>query len=274
MNSKLKTSIKLSAMVVVLGLTGGVAFAAANASDTAANYVGTWSTTPANLGIGFGAWNNQALNNTSPPYSGTYLDQTSFNNSDGVLAAGYAWGTYANGAPGNGQFILSRPFTIGAGGTANLFNQTFSIGLGSKSLTSGSIALNIGTAFSLGYTGGGPDNFTLSVDGGAGSVVPVTAAQLNAGLLVSLSVSGPLNSASEGYTLVIGPFAGGSPLYTTTGTFDSSAYNTSGFSFSDLNTSGDQFVNNPTVIPEPSSLALLGIGAFGALAIYRRSCKE
>jgi len=276
-NSKLNTSINLSAIVIVmvLGLTGGVAYAAANASDTAANYVGTWGTTAPNLGTGFGPWANQALNNNSPPYSGTYLDQTSYNNSDGVLSADYAWGTYANGSPGNGQFILSRPFTA-AGGTANLLNQTFSVGLGSKSLTSGTIALNIGTAFSLSYAGGGPDNFMLSVDGGAGTVVPITAAQLTAGILVSLSVTGPLNAVNEGYRLAISPFAGGSPLYTTSGTFDSSAYNTSSFSFSDLNTSGDQFVNNPTIIaiPEPCTLALLGMGAFGALAMYRRGTRE
>jgi len=271
MNSKLRTSINLSAIVIVLGLTGGAAYAAANASDTAANYVSSWGTTAPNLGTGFGPWNNQAVNNNSPPYSGTYLDQTSYNNSDGVLSGGYAWGTYANGGSGNGAFILSRPFTI-AGGTASLLNQTFSIGLGSKNLTSGTITLNIGSAFSLSYVGGGSDNFTLSVDGGAGSVVPITAAQLNLGILVSLSVSGPLNAVNEGYQLAISAFAGGSPLFTQGGTFNSSAYDTASFTFTDTNTSGDQFVNNPTIvaIPEPCSLALLGMGAFGALAMYRR----
>ena len=253
----------LLAILASTALLTNAAFAAANASDTAANYVGPgWSTTPQNLGTGFGAWNNQALNNNSPPYAGTYMDQTSYNNSDGVLSAGYAWGAYANGAPGNGEFLLSRPFTA-AGGTANLLNQTFSIGLGSKGLTSGSMALSIGTAFNLGYVGGGTDNFTLSVDGGATSVVPVNFAQLNAGILVALTVTGALNSPSEGYALTISPFAGGAALYSTSGTFNSAAYSTSSFSLDILNTSSDQFANNPTIttIPEPASLALFGLAA-------------
>jgi MYXO-CTERM domain-containing protein len=264
-------AIKLSAIVVVLGLARETAFAAAAASDTAANYVGTWSTTPANLGSGFGAWANQALNNNSPPYVGTYLDQTSYGNSGSVLSAGYSWGTYANGSPGNGEFILSRPFTVGTDGTANLNNQSFSIGIGSGGIggAGSSLTLNIGSAFSLGYVGGGSDNMTLSVDGAAGSVVPVTFANLNAGLLVNLAVSGALNSTSEGYMLTITPFFGGAALYTASGTFDSSAYNTSSFSVADLNTSANAYVNNPTVTPEPSSL-FLGLSGLLTLLVVRR----
>src|SRR5882724_9803333 len=91
---------KLSAIVIVLGLTGGVAFASANASDTSANYTGGWSTsTSPNLGSGFGAWS--FLSNDgggSPPYAGTYLDLASYSNPDTVLTSGSSWGVYANGA--------------------------------------------------------------------------------------------------------------------------------------------------------------------------------
>ena len=133
--------------------------------------------------------------------------------------------------------------------------------------------LNVGTAFSLGYNGAGPDNFTLSVDGAASSVVPVTFAQLNAGLLVSLTVTGPANSSTEAYALRISPFAGGAPYYATTGTFDASAFNTSNFSFTDTNTASDEFFNNPsiTAVPEPSIAALFGLSVLATLfAVQRR----
>ncbi len=160
-------SIKTLAIALAMGLTASGAFAAATASDTAANYTATWGTSPPNSGSGFGAWANQALNNSGPPYVGTYMDQTSYGNPDGVLSSGYAWGTYANGGSGNGQFILARGFLPGLSGSSSLFNHTFSIWLGSGGIggVGSSIGVNIGSAFSLSYLGGGPDNFTLSVDG-------------------------------------------------------------------------------------------------------------
>jgi hypothetical protein len=266
-------TLKTSAIVIAMGISAYGAFAAATASDTAANYVGTWSTSAANLGSGFGAWTITAVNNNSPPYSGTYLDQTSYGNPDGVLSSGYAWGTYANGGSGNGALDMVRAFNTG-GGSASLVNQTFSVGLGSGGIggSGQSISLGVGTAFSLGYAGGGADNFTLSVDGGAATVVPVSFAQLAGGITVALAVTGPLNSTAEGYSLAISPFAGGPALYTATGTFDSSTYNTSSFSFADNNTSNDQFVNNLsiTAVPEPVSASLLGLGLASLFVLRRR----
>jgi hypothetical protein len=89
-----------------------------------------------------------------------------------------------------------------------------------------------------------------------------------------LAVSGPVNSTTEGYTLTLSPFAGGPAFDVETGTFDSSAFNTSSFTLVDANTSNNGFVNNlsispETVVPEPASLALVA-GSLAALAGIRR----
>jgi len=274
MNSTFKTL----AIALAMGLSACGAYAAATATDTAANYSSSgWSAGgAANLGSGFGAWNLQAINNNNPPYSGTYLDLTSYGNSDGVLSSGYAWGTYANGGSPAPQFIMTRPFLAGPSGSTSLYNQTFSIGIGSSGVggTGSSITLSIGTAFGLSYIGGSSDNFWLSVDGGAASAIPVTYANLNSGLLVSLAVSGPINSPAEGYTLTLSPFAGGPAIYATSGTYDSSVFDTSNFSFSDLNTSANAYVNNPNitaeVVPEPATLALCALSGLATLLVVRR----
>lgn len=270
MNSNLKTL----AIALAMGLSTSGAFAAATASDTAANYVGPgWSTTPLNLGSGFGAWNITAINNNNPPYSGTYLDQTSYGNSGSVLSAGYSWGTYANGGDGSGALSMIRPFTPG-GGSSSLVNQIFSFGLGSGGVggTGSSISANVGTAFSLSYVGGGADNLLLSVDGGAAAPLPVNFANLGAGLQIALSVTGPLNSVVEGYSLTISPFFGGPTIYTQSGTFDSSSYNTSFFGFLDANTSANGYVNDLNIapVPEPSSIALCALSGLAMLMVARK----
>ena len=268
-------ALKTLAIAVAMGLSTSGAFAAATASDTAANYSASWGTSAPNLGSGFGAWGFTLNNANNPPYVGTYLDQTSYGNPDAVLSAGYAWGTYANGGSGDGEFIMTRPFTSGGSGSSSLYNQTFSVNIGSGGIggVGSSIGLSIGTAFSLSYLGGGADNFLWSVDGGAAAPIPVTFANLGSGLQISLSVSGALNSASEGYTLTLSPVAGGPAIYSVSGTFDSLTYNTASFSFSDLNTSNDQFVNNLSItaeVPEPSSVLLLGFSSLATLLAIRR----
>lgn len=270
-------TIKTLAIALAMGSAACGAFAAATATDTAANYTTSWSATSTpNLGSGFGAWNVQAINNNNPPYSGTYQDLASYLNTDGVLSSGAAWGTYANGGAGNGELNMNRPFLAGPSGSTSLFNQTFSIGIASAGIggTGSSVTLSVGNAFALSYAGGGADNMWLSVDGGAQSSVAVNFAQLESGLLVALTVTGPLNSTTEGYALAISPFAGGPALYTTSGTFDSSAFNTSSFTFDDLNTSANAYVNNPNIspeaVPEPASMVMLGFAGLASLLAIRR----
>jgi hypothetical protein len=266
---------KCSVIIVALGLSGGVAFAAATASDTASNYATPgWSSTPSNLGTGFGAWSITINNNDGPPYAGTYLDT-----SDSVLdGGGHAWATYANNATSllTPSVSIVRPFTTG-GGTASLYNQTFSFDLSSAGVGPGQglLEVQVGNAFTFEYNGtASGDNMYFSDPTSGLITTPVDFSELGSGLLVSVSVSGALNSPSEGYTFTVSPYAGGSPLYTTSSTFDSSVYNTSSFTYLDSNTTGNGYFNGlnitPVTVPEPTTLALVGLSGLMTLLSIRR----
>jgi len=268
----MNSTIKTLAIALAMGLSASGAFAASNAYDTSANYTGGWSTsTSPNLGSGFDVWSFADNDGGgSPPYAGTYLDLASYSNPDTVLTGGSSWGVYANGDPS--AFInITRGFTTG-GGSASLVNQTFSVAFNSSGIGNAgqSVGLNVGTAFSLSYAGGGPDNMTLSVDGSAANPVSVNYAQMAAGINVALTVTGPAGSSSEGYSLVISPFAGGPALYSTSGTFDSSVYNTASFTLATLNTANNQYFNNLSIVPEPASMAMLGFAGLTSLLAIRR----
>ena len=264
------------AIMAALGLSGSTVFAAATASDTASNYGGgAWGTSPPNDGTGFGAWNFTVNNNNSPPYVGTFLDTGS-----PVVSGGNAWATYANGGGNNGSISILRAFTPGGlSGSSSLYNQTFSVDLSSGGVGNGTggppnsdLSIGLGNAFSFSYLGTGSDNFLFSVDGATPTTTSVNFSQLNAGLAVSLSVSGDLNSPSENYSLSVSALSGGSPLYTQNGSFDSSVYNTSDFSYLDSNTTGNGFFNNlniTTEVPEPSTM-VLGAAGLATLLLLRR----
>lgn len=254
-------------MTAAFGLSGTAAFAAATASDTAANYSGGgWGTTPPNNGSGFGSWGVTLNNANNPPYVGTYLDTSS-----AVATNGNSWGTYANGGDGSGSISIARPFTPGVSGSSSLFNQTFSFDLTSAGVgpSQGELSAQIGNAFLFQYLGSGADYFTLN-----GNATTINFSALSAGIHVSLAISGALNSSTEGFIFTVSPFSGGSPLYTTSGSFDSSSLNTASFTYLDSNTTGNGYFNNlnitPEAVPEPATLALAGLGGLAALLVIRR----
>ena len=272
-NPKIAASIALLAF----GFSGVTAFAAATASDTAGNYTGgAWSTSPPNNGTGFGAWSVNVQNNDGPPYAGTYL--AGAGDTPIVDGSGNAWGVYANTAQGTTLpgVTFTRPFTAGLSGSSSLFDQTFSFELGSAGVGPGQglLSATVGSAFLLEYNGlANGDNMFFGVDGATPGSIPITFNQLNAGLNVSLAVSGAVNSPTESYTFTIASLANAS-LFTQSGTFDSSAFNTSQFQFTDQNTTGNGYFNslNLTVesVPEPSSVAIFAMSGFGMLMAFRR----
>jgi len=263
----------LPAMVVALGLSAGVAFGQANpAFDTASNYAGPgWSTTPPNLGTGFGAWNIVVQNNTAPPYVGTYLDSSS-----AVVSGGSSWGSYANsGGPPYGVIDFVRPFTGGSLSSG----QTFSLNLSADGAGNGPGAAQgfsletapggggIGSAeLTIAYFGSTTNN-SMEIDdnnGTTNSNVGINFAQLNAGLHIAVT-----EGAAGAYSVVITPVAGGAPLATLTGTTTGAINQVDVFND---NTTGNGYFNNLSIVtvPEPSTIGLVVIGLLGALGLRRK----
>jgi len=67
-------------------------------------------------------------------------------------------------------------------------------------------------------------------------------------------------------------------LYSASGTFDSSSFNTSSFNYVDSNTTGNGYFNNLNMtaepVPEPATLALVGLGGLAMLGVARRNKKQ
>ena len=276
---KKASGITASVALLAFGLSGVSAFAAGTASDTAGNYAGGgWGSTPPNNGTGFGAWSVNVQNNNNPPYAGTYLAGSG--DTPIVDGAGNAWGVYANNAQGSTLpgVTFTRPFTAGLSGSSSLFDQTFSFRLGSGGVGPGQGLLSaaVGSAFLLEYDGTQPsDTLLLGVDGGTLNAIGVGFTALNAGLNVSLAISGALNSPAENYTITIAPVSGGPLLYTQSGTFDSSSFSTSQFQFVDQNTTQNGYFNTLNItaeqpVPEPTSVALFAMSGLGILLALRR----
>jgi hypothetical protein len=252
----------------VWGLSAGQAFAAASASDSASNYVSVWGLTPPNNGTGFGNWG--LVGGSSSGDYNTFL--AGISDTPIVDNGGNAWAIYANSVPLPGYLSASRAFLPGPSASTSLFNQTISFDLAVSGVTSGPsgyFEVNL-AGLDFGFQEDGPNRpFTYFQNVSGDTLVDpaISLSQWEAGLAVSISVSGPLNSTSEGYTLTVSPFAGGPALYSTSGTFNSATEVPDYVEFVDYGFGGNAYFNSlnitPEPAPEPSAIGLLGIGLLG-----------
>jgi PEP-CTERM motif len=268
--------------VVVWGMSAGMAFAAAAASDSASNYVSVWGTSAPNNGSGFGNWGF-----TGGPNSGDYSTfLAGVANTPIVDTGGNAWAINVESVPLPGFLSIVRTFTPGPSASSALFNQTITFDLAVSGVPSpssggpaGYFAADVGS-LEFGFQEDGPFTpytFLINSTSNTDYYPLISASQWTAGLVVSISVSGALASPTESYTLMVSPFSGGGPIYSNSGTFDSSRFVPSEVNFVATGFDGDGYFNSinisPEPVPEPSGVALVGFG-IGLAGAMRRMWKR
>jgi hypothetical protein len=281
--------IKNSSTAKVCAVSGATALlagicSAQVAADYATNptYSGGWSTGQ-NAGYGFGAWSFDQTQN--PDNSFATSGQQGMSSAQSI---GTAW-TLFNLSTSAGLANAGRSITAGGGLQAG---QTFETILQNPSTYTGSLYYGGYRGWDILF-GNATDNnapgdntaairasvfnyFNSSQNWGINDVSahttpltgPTTAAQ---GVRIDLT----LDSATA-YSLTMTPLNGATP-YTLNGTYsgpinyvDFRLYNAAS---SGLNDTADNFgISSMTITaaPEPASMALLGLGGFGLLALRRR----
>ncbi len=270
MNTKTCGKIAIAASITLLSCA---AWAAQNAADNAGNY-STWPQT-ANNGYGFGNW---TYDNLTPNggYAGEFLggstgsgNPSSYNINSG---SGKSWAFYANQATAVSAQAIA-PFlggSLGVGQTFSVQMQNYLIATGG---TNGFSLQNSsgGNLFSF-YFVGGQSDYYINV---GGNQVSTGVGYTGNGLDLSFTQGG-----GDTWSFVIsGPTVTTTTL-TSTGTGDLLANNNIGqvdlYNESGASTGGggsgsyDLFFNNLSVVPEPSTLAMLGMSGLSALMFFRR----
>jgi hypothetical protein len=242
----------LLATAAVVGslLITQTASAATNASDNGSNaaYSDSWVTGD-NGGTGFGAWTLNSNGGTAG-FAGSYVGVTSQGSNSFGLYSGNDAAAFSNAL---------RPFT---GGALNS-GQTFSVSLANTVTINGEIGLQLrssGAARIVLKFVSGQTNWQLWDGGGDFSAGQAYAA--NTPLTFSFTYNG-----GNSYSYTFGTGSGNN--FTATNDLT----NINEVLFYNNNQGPDQNLgfNNLSVVPEPSTYALLGLGAaFGLWQIRRR----
>ncbi|MCX6969857.1 MAG: PEP-CTERM sorting domain-containing protein [Verrucomicrobia bacterium] len=255
-------------LVLISGLAIALATAGAHAqiaTDNASNYGGSW-TNGSNGGTGFLAWNITNNNNGTSIFAGNFLgDSTS--GAGNINTGGVAFGLYANPAAAsvnaNRAFAVSlssgniftfqlalnfdngnKGFDFFAGGDGTVLN--FNVGSGAG--VSSSKTLTPGTSVVYDYGGNNAVfNVTLTMTSSSAFSYDIsrTSSLGTQGTLFSGNVSGLTQGPTGIGFYVAGTDAGGAAQ-------------------------NNLYVNSLSVVPEPSTFALLGLG-LAAFALRRKT---
>ena len=244
-------------------LAVGTANAQVLASDNSSNYSGGW-TDGSNGGFGFTPWQITVDNNPPTYFAGNFIGDPNFG---GVTGMGtQAFGLYAN-PDGTAATV-----TVRRGFSALNVGETFSVqwgvnwdsGAGNKGLNIFADAVELININMGAFPGNITFNGSLAINGETGfGTDPMTWSFTHI-------TPGNLLVTSTGRTA-------GSGVVFTTNIAVAAAPNAFSF-YTTAMQSGDQrqsYFNNPTVVPEPSTYALLTLGALalGGYAARRRARK-
>jgi PEP-CTERM motif-containing protein len=241
------------------------ASAASYGNDNAGNYT-SW-TSGSNQGVGLGAW---AFSNTgTSSESGEFLGDSTANGSGGHLGInssnGDAWGLYGN----NGQTASAvRPFT-----------GALSIGQ-SVSITWENGFVQTGGTEGLGLQDSEGDNLLeLFFVGGNGAYTLYNGTTTNGNTGIGFTDTGLVATftlaSSTTMNVTVTGTNGNSASYSTNGIALESQTDMSVAQIRFFNANGgsggsqNDFYNN-LVVPEPSTITLVGVGLLGALGLIRR----
>ena len=266
-------------LAILVGLTAGVVAAgcfaqstsaAMIASDNAANYTGAiGSSGNTNNGTGFEAW---TVSTSGTGSMGNYLDTSS----KGIATSTKSWGTYANSGT-NPRIDLTRAFETSLGGSGGKLDpgQTLSVAIESDGVGStGLLGFSLQTSspinqFTFEYDGSaGYDNMSI-IDGSHSGAEYQSPVALSFGNYIGkgMTVNFTLVTAST-YDLSVTPVGGSPVTVITNGTLPGGQLNQ--IDLFDQNTSNNGYFNSISIVPEPASLGLMGIGGLALLLVGRR----
>lgn len=272
MNRLFKFTLVVVSLTALLSVSARASLTASdNAADSAYSGGGNYNTL--NGGTGFSAWS--VLPSVNGGTQGAFIGSSTNNgsgSSGGIDVSGKSFGLYGNTGAGADAF---RPFTggslsIGQSVIIDMDNGFIdaggTVGLGLQTLGGGSVSTNR-IEF---YFAGGASGYTIDLNGSTvNSGVGFTADglrltfTLTAANTMNLTV-GSLNGSNGGTNSTFTGLSLGGVSGTGIDQIHLFNFNAGG------GASKDAFFNSLAVIPEPSTMMLVGCGLLGAWVIRRR----